>query len=166
MGRVPAWGWNERCQLCGQAMPLSARSGRPEGNAVAVVREDDGRVAEGMVVSADGEKFIASVHSPNNRSGQPLGLGDFRVVSTSGEGAAVPVSADSSTNATVFLKWWWEARGCGCTGGGCTGEGGGSSPVRGKRAEVAREPRCVPGPSTRLPPPTYPRRGERPNRRP
>ncbi|MEU0174119.1 hypothetical protein ABZ178_12290 [Streptomyces massasporeus] len=84
---------------------MSARSGRPEGNAVAVVREDDGRVAEGMVVSADGEKFIASVHSPNDRSGQPLGLGDFRVVSTSGEGAAVAVSAESLTNDTVFLEW-------------------------------------------------------------
>ncbi|MEV7061210.1 hypothetical protein AB0N97_00135 [Streptomyces collinus] len=48
---------------------MSARSGRPEGNAVAVVREDDGRAAEGMVVSVDGEKFIASVHSPNDRSG-------------------------------------------------------------------------------------------------
>ncbi|WP_244328881.1 hypothetical protein [Streptomyces marokkonensis] len=84
---------------------VDARSGRPEGNAVAVVREDDGRVAEGMLVSADGEKFIASVHSPNDRSGQPLGLGDFRVMSTSGEGAAVPVSADSLTSDTVFLEW-------------------------------------------------------------
>jgi hypothetical protein len=84
---------------------MDARSGRVEGNAVAVVREDDGRVAEGMVVSADGEKFIASVHLPNDRSGQPLGRGDFRVVSTSGEGAAVPVSAESMTNDTVFLEW-------------------------------------------------------------
>ncbi|MGW4106186.1 hypothetical protein [Streptomyces sp. NPDC004976] len=84
---------------------VDARSGRAEGNAVAVVREDDGRVAEGMVVSADGEKFIVSVHSPNDRSGQPWGLGDFRVVSTSGEGVAVPVSAESLTNDTVFLEW-------------------------------------------------------------
>ncbi|GHC50897.1 hypothetical protein GCM10010309_07450 [Streptomyces violaceochromogenes] len=72
---MPVWGWNERCQLCGQAMPLSARSGRPEGNAVAVVREDDGRVAEGMVVSVDGEKFIASVHSPNGPLGAAVGPG-------------------------------------------------------------------------------------------
>ncbi|MBQ0825682.1 hypothetical protein [Streptomyces tagetis] len=70
-----------------------------------MVREDDRRAAEGMVVSADGEKFIASVHSPNDRSGQPLGLCDFRVVSTLGERSAVPVSADSLTNDTVFLEW-------------------------------------------------------------
>ncbi|MEV5512889.1 hypothetical protein AB0L50_08035 [Streptomyces flaveolus] len=89
----------------GNFRTVAARSGRAEGNAVAVVREDDGRVAEGMVVSAGGEKFIASVHSPNDRSGQPLGLGDFRVVSTSGEGAAVPVSAESLTSDTVFLEW-------------------------------------------------------------
>ncbi|GGV60064.1 hypothetical protein [Streptomyces massasporeus] len=105
---IVGWVGDERV-LCrsqlGNFRTMDARSGRPEGNAVAVVREDDGRVAEGMVVSADGEKFIASVHSPNDRSGQPSGLGDFRVVSTSGEGAAVAVSAESLTNDTVFLEW-------------------------------------------------------------
>ncbi|MET9391170.1 hypothetical protein ABZY20_12255 [Streptomyces sp. NPDC006624] len=105
---IVGWVADERV-LCrtqsGTFRTVDARRGRPEGNAVAVVREDDGRVAEGMVVSADGEKFIASVHSPNDRSGQPVGLGDFRVVSTSGEGAAVPVSAESLTNDTVFLEW-------------------------------------------------------------
>lgn len=58
-----------------------------------------------MVVSADGENFIASVHLPNDRSGQPAGQGDFRVVATSGEGAAIPVSAESLTSDTVFLEW-------------------------------------------------------------
>ncbi|MCF4135716.1 hypothetical protein L1856_00350 [Streptomyces sp. Tue 6430] len=105
---IVGWVGDERV-LCrtqsGTFRTVDARSGRAEGNAVAVVREDDGRVAEGMVVSADGEKFIASVHSPNDRSGQPVGLGDFRVVSTSGEGAAIPVSAESLTNDTVFLEW-------------------------------------------------------------
>lgn len=106
---IVGWVGDERV-LCrtqsGTFRTVDARSGRPEGNAVAVVREDDGRVAEGMVVSADGEKFIASVHSPNDRSGQPVGLGDFRVVSTSGEEAAISVSAESLTNDTVFLEWW------------------------------------------------------------
>ncbi|MEV7796737.1 hypothetical protein AB0O68_32955 [Streptomyces sp. NPDC087512] len=105
---IVGWVGDERV-LCrtqsGNFRTVNTRSGRPGGNAVAVVREDDGRVAEGMVVSADGEKFIASVHSPNDRSGQPVGLGDFRVVSTSGKGTAVPVSADSLTSDTVFLEW-------------------------------------------------------------
>lgn len=105
---VVGWVDGERV-LCrtqsGSFRTVNTRSGRAEGNAVAVIREDDGRVAEGMVVSADGERFIVSVHLPNDRSGGPLGLDDFRVVSTSGEGVAVPISADLLTDGTVFLEW-------------------------------------------------------------
>ena len=105
---IVGWVADERV-LCrtqsGNFRTVDARSGRAEGNAVAAIREDDGRVAEGMVVSADDEKFIVSVHLPNDRSGRPLGLGDFRVVSTSGEGVAVPVSGESLTSDTVFLEW-------------------------------------------------------------
>ncbi|MEU8353594.1 hypothetical protein, partial [Streptomyces sp. NPDC048845] len=105
---IVGWVADERV-LCrtqsGSFRTVDARSGRPEGNTVAVVREDDGRVVEGMVVSADGEKFIASVHPPNDRSGQPIGRGDFRMVSTSGEGVATPVSPDSLTSDTIFLEW-------------------------------------------------------------
>ncbi len=42
-----------RCRS-GNCRTVDARNGRAEGNAVVVVREDDGRVAEGMVVSAVG----------------------------------------------------------------------------------------------------------------
>ncbi|MEU6455627.1 hypothetical protein [Streptomyces sp. NPDC047065] len=105
---IVGWVGGERV-LCrtqsGTFRALNARTGRTEGAAVAVVREDEGSVAEGMLVSADGAKFIASVHSPNDRSGQPVGLGDFRVVSTSGEDAATLVSAESLTSDTVFLEW-------------------------------------------------------------
>ncbi|MFC9407867.1 hypothetical protein ACFRAA_22995 [[Kitasatospora] papulosa] len=105
---IVGWVGDERV-LCrtqsGNFRTMDARSGRAEGATVAVVREDDRRIVEGMVVSADGEKFIASVHLPNDRSGQPAGQGDFRVVATSGEGAAIPVSAESLTSDTVFLEW-------------------------------------------------------------
>ncbi|MDT0608679.1 hypothetical protein [Streptomyces lancefieldiae] len=105
---IVGWVGDERV-LCrtpsGTFRTVNARGGRAEGAAVAVAREDDGMVAEGMVVSADGEKFITSVPPPNDRSGQLVGLGDFRVVSTSGEGAAIPVSAESLTNDTLFLEW-------------------------------------------------------------
>ncbi|MFG3249507.1 hypothetical protein [Streptomyces sp. NPDC048187] len=109
-GCVGIVGWiGDEGVLCrtqsGTFRTLDARTGRAERAAVAVVREDDGRVAEGMLVSPDGAKFIASVHMPNDRSGEPVGLGDFRVVSTSGEDAATAVFAESLTNDTVFLEW-------------------------------------------------------------
>jgi hypothetical protein len=90
----------------GSFRAVDARSGRAEGATIAVVRADEGMVAEGMLVSADGERFIASVHLPNDRSGERGGRADFRVVSTSGEGPATPVSDGSLTNETVFLEWW------------------------------------------------------------
>ncbi|WP_308401149.1 hypothetical protein [Streptomyces sp. AC512_CC834] len=106
---IVGWVGDERV-LCrdrsGSFRTVDARSGRAEGATVAVVREGDGMVAEGMVVSADGERFVASVHLPNDRYGARGGRADFRVVSTSGEGPATPVSHPSLSNGTVFLEWW------------------------------------------------------------
>lgn len=104
-------GWvDDKRVLCrnkaGSFRTVDARSGRPEGATVAVVREEEGLAAQGMVVSPDGEKFIAAVHLPNDRSGDRGGSTDFRVVSTSGEGPATPVFRQGLSNNSVFVEWW------------------------------------------------------------
>ncbi|MET9686036.1 hypothetical protein [Streptomyces coeruleorubidus] len=85
---------------------VDARTGRAEGAAIAVVRPTDGVVAEGMLVSADGKRFIVSVHPPNDRYGERGGQADFRVVTTSREGGGTRVSHGSLSHGSVFLEWW------------------------------------------------------------
>ncbi|MEV8087229.1 hypothetical protein [Streptomyces nigra] len=103
-------GWiDDKRVLCrdkaGPFRAVDARTGRAKGATLAVVREGEGLAAEGMVVSPDGEKFVVAVHLPNDRSGEPNALGDFRVVSTSGEGRATPVSGGSLSHNSVFMAW-------------------------------------------------------------
>ncbi|MFC5958159.1 hypothetical protein ACFP51_27995 [Streptomyces pratens] len=110
-GCVGIVGWiGEDRVLCrnqaGSFQAVDARTGRAERAAIAVVRESDGMVAEGMLVSVDGKRFIVSVHLPNDRHGEWGDQADFRVVSTSGGGPATRISHDSLTNGTVFLEWW------------------------------------------------------------
>ncbi|WP_239150622.1 hypothetical protein [Streptomyces sp. SID8111] len=108
-GGIVGWVDDERV-LChteaGSFRTVDARSGRAEGPTVAVVRKGEGLVAEGMVVSPDGDEFIVAVHPPNDRSGERGGQADFRVASTSGKGRATPVSGGFLTNDTVFVEWY------------------------------------------------------------
>jgi hypothetical protein len=91
----------------GSFQRMDARSGSPSGEAVTAVDPADGRTAEGMVVSADGKKFIASVHHPNDTGSDELtGLGpDFRVVSTTATGESTGILADVLWPDTIFLEW-------------------------------------------------------------
>lgn len=86
----------------GSFQVMDAHSGRAVGDPVGVVGPYDGTVAEGALVSADGKKFIASVHLPND----PYWLGDdFRVVPTTAGGETVQIPSDHLWAHTVFLEW-------------------------------------------------------------
>ncbi|MBB5480429.1 hypothetical protein [Micromonospora parathelypteridis] len=103
-------GWISDAQvLCrapsGSFQVADAHSGDPVGAAIEVVGANDGTVAEGMVVSADGKHFIAAVHIPNDPYGDPLQPPDLRVVPTNPGGETVPISNDSLSADTVFLAW-------------------------------------------------------------
>ncbi|PYC68521.1 hypothetical protein C7C45_18860 [Micromonospora arborensis] len=103
-------GWISDAQvLCrapsGSFQVADAHSGDPVGASIDVVDADDGTVAEGMVVSADGKHFIAAVHIPNDPYGEPGQRPDLRVVPTNPGGEMIPISNDSLSAETVFLAW-------------------------------------------------------------
>ncbi|MFG1871104.1 hypothetical protein [Micromonospora arborensis] len=103
-------GWISDAQvLCraasGAFQVADATSGEPVGAPIEVVGADDGTVAEGMVVSADGKHFIVSVHVPNDPYGDPLQPPDLRVVPTKPGGEMTPISNGSLSADTAFLAW-------------------------------------------------------------
>ncbi|MBM7493809.1 hypothetical protein JOD64_005031 [Micromonospora luteifusca] len=103
-------GWISDAQvLCrtpsGSFQVADAHSGDPVGAAIEVVGANDGTVAEGMLVSADGKHFIVAVHIPNDPYGEPGQLPDLRVVPTSPGGESIPIANDSLSVDTVFLAW-------------------------------------------------------------
>jgi hypothetical protein len=89
----------------GSFQVMDARSGRAVGAPVGVVGPDDGTVAEGELVSADGKKFIVSVHLPDDRYGEPGQSADFRVVPTTPGGETIQISNDRLGTDTLFLEW-------------------------------------------------------------
>ncbi len=107
---VVGWIGDDRV-LCrtssGSFRAMNARTGRAAGAPIGVVGRQDGTVAEGMVMSADGKKFIVSVHLPNGRQREVEGFWhpDFRVVPTTPGGSAVSISNDLLSTDTVFLEW-------------------------------------------------------------
>lgn len=111
-GCVGVVGWiSDNRVLCrtssGSFQSMNARTGRAAGAPIGVVGQDEGSVAEGMVVSPDGKQFIVSVHLPNDRQREGEGYADpdFRVVPTTRGGRSMSISNDRLTADTVFLDW-------------------------------------------------------------
>ncbi|MFC8709373.1 hypothetical protein ACFUCQ_05450 [Streptomyces sp. NPDC057197] len=109
---VVGWTGDDRV-LCrtssGAFRTMDARSGRAVGAPVQVVGPEDGTVAEGMLVSADGKSFIVSVQLPNARRNDGDYVyedPDFRVVAITSAGATTrPVPSSSLDRRTAFLSW-------------------------------------------------------------
>ncbi|MBU6529530.1 hypothetical protein HZS56_00090 [Streptomyces sp. A108] len=113
-GCVGILGWiGDEQVLCrgqsGSFRAVDARSGRVEGAEIPVVHPSEinanPMIAEGMLVSTDGMRFIVAVHLPNDRYGHWSDGTDFRAVPTSGEGKATRIVHESLTNRTLFLEW-------------------------------------------------------------
>ncbi|WP_239567574.1 hypothetical protein [Streptomyces sp. G44] len=107
---VVGWVGDERV-LCrtssGSFRTMNARTGRAVGGPINVVGPKDGTVAEGMLVSPDGTKFIVSVHQPNAERDPDYGYHtpDFRVVPTARGGTASGLADAELDELTVFLSW-------------------------------------------------------------
>ncbi|TYP13757.1 hypothetical protein FHV95_102214 [Streptomyces coelicolor] len=108
---VVGWTGDDRV-LCrtstGTFRIMDARTGRASGAPVSVVGPQDGTVAEGMLVSPDGERFLVAVHEPNARRSDDdysYRRPDFRVVPTTGSGATTSVVNDLLDTYTMFLSW-------------------------------------------------------------
>ncbi|MER5402250.1 hypothetical protein [Streptomyces sp. NPDC002599] len=86
---------------------MNARTGRAAGAPISVVGPQDGTVAEGMLVSPDGTKFIVSVHQPNAEQDPDYGYNapDFRVVPATRGGTATDLADAELDVHTVFLSW-------------------------------------------------------------
>ncbi|MDT0468633.1 hypothetical protein [Streptomyces gibsoniae] len=87
---------------------MDARTGRAVGAPISVVGPQDGMVAEGMLVSADGKRFIVSVHLPNaqqNDGDYVYEDPDFRVVPTTPGGSTTHISNAFLDRRTAFLSW-------------------------------------------------------------
>lgn len=106
-------GWiGEDRVLCrtpsGSFRAMDARSGRPAGAPISVVGPLEGMVAEGMLVSADGKRFIVSVHPPNaqkNDDDYVYEDPDFRAVPTTPGGSATRIVSPFLDRRTAFLSW-------------------------------------------------------------
>ncbi|MFI6477000.1 hypothetical protein ACIBH1_03635 [Nonomuraea sp. NPDC050663] len=86
-----------------------AASGQTVGEAINVVRPDDGTIAEGVLMSADRTSFVAFVHYPylphGMASDTAVEASEFRVVSTTSQQIR-PIPTDLIRAAdTVFLDW-------------------------------------------------------------
>ncbi|MFD6189914.1 hypothetical protein [Streptomyces sp. NPDC060275] len=108
---VVGWTGDDRV-LCrtstGTFRVMDARTGRASGAPISVVGPHDGRVAEGMLVSPDGKRFLVAVHEPNARRSDDAYAyrkPDFRVVPTAGRGETTGVVNDLLDTYTVFLSW-------------------------------------------------------------
>lgn len=86
---------------------MSARTSRAAGAPISVVGPQDGTVAEGMLMSPDGTKFIVSVHRPNAEQDPDYGYDapDFRVVSATRGGTAADLADEGLDLHSVFLSW-------------------------------------------------------------
>ncbi|MFF4865584.1 hypothetical protein ACWCRF_28675 [Streptomyces sp. NPDC002405] len=87
---------------------MDARTGRAVGAPISAVGPQEGMVAEGMLVSADGKRFIVSVHPPNSRQSDydyEYHDPDFRVVPTTPGGATTGIVSNLLDTHTVFLRW-------------------------------------------------------------
>ncbi|MGW5498720.1 hypothetical protein [Streptomyces olivaceoviridis] len=83
---------------------MDARTGR----AVGVVGPQDGTVGEGIVVSADGNRFIVCVHPPDaQQNGNDYGCEDpdFRSVPIAAGGTSTPVADPFLDRRTMFVSW-------------------------------------------------------------
>lgn len=111
-GCAGAVGWvGDGRVLCrtssGSFRTMDARTGRAAGAPISVVGPQDGTVAEGMLVSPDGTKFIVSVRRPNAEQDPDYGYQapDFRVVPATAGGTATDLANDELDVHTVFLSW-------------------------------------------------------------
>ncbi|MFJ8357843.1 hypothetical protein [Streptomyces sp. NPDC093984] len=87
---------------------MDARTGRAVGAPVNVVGPQDGMVAEGMLVSPDGKRFIVSVHPPNaQQNDDDYAYEDpgFRAVPITPGGSPTPISNPFLDRRTVFVSW-------------------------------------------------------------
>ncbi|MDG4785384.1 hypothetical protein O7626_05450 [Micromonospora sp. WMMD1102] len=103
-------GWiDDSLLLCrassGSFQAVDAQSGRTVGAPIDVVGPDRWTVAQGMLVSTDGTRFVVAVHPPNDRYGEPGQQPDFRVVSTAPGGRTIPIPGAGLTSDMVFLEW-------------------------------------------------------------
>ncbi|UXY23046.1 hypothetical protein N8I84_33355 [Streptomyces cynarae] len=108
---VVGWLGDDRV-LCrtssGAFRTMDARTGRAVGAPVNVVGPQDGMVAEGMLVSPDGKRFIVSVHPPNaQQNDDDYAYEDpgFRAVPTTPGGSPTPISNPFLDRRTVFVSW-------------------------------------------------------------
>ncbi|MCX4400025.1 hypothetical protein OG887_44050 (plasmid) [Streptomyces sp. NBC_00053] len=107
---VVGWVGDDRV-LCrtssGSFRTMDARTGRAAGAPISVVGPQDGTVAEGMLVSPDGTKFIVSVHRPDAERDPDYGYHapDLRVVPTTRGGTATDLADEELDLHTVFLSW-------------------------------------------------------------
>ncbi|MGW0533402.1 hypothetical protein [Streptomyces sp. NPDC003032] len=107
---VVGWVADERV-LCrtssGSFRTMNVRTGRAAGAPISVVGPQDGTVAEGMLVSPDGTKFIVSVHRPNAEKDPDYRYHapDFRVVPATRGGTASDLADAELDVLTVFLSW-------------------------------------------------------------
>ncbi|MET9355058.1 hypothetical protein ABZY14_19035 [Streptomyces sp. NPDC006617] len=108
---VVGWTGDDRA-LCrtstGTFRIMDTRTGRASGAPISVIDPHDGRVAEGMLVSPDGKRFLVAVHEPNARRSDDTysyRKPDFRVVPTTGGEATTDVVNDLLDTYTVFLSW-------------------------------------------------------------
>lgn len=107
---VVGWVGDDRV-LCrtssGSFRTMDARTGRAAGAPISVVDPQDGTVAEGLLVSPDGTKFIVSVHLPNAEQYPDYGYDapDFRVVPTTRGATATDLAGAELNVLTVFLSW-------------------------------------------------------------
>ncbi|WP_257232235.1 hypothetical protein [Streptomyces sp. Rer75] len=106
-------GWvGEHRVLCrtssGVFRTMDASSGRAIGAPISVVGPQEGMAADGMLVSADGKRFIVSVHLPNaqqNDDDYRFSDPDFRVVPTTPGGSATRLAAPFLDRQTAFVSW-------------------------------------------------------------
>ncbi|MGW0512638.1 hypothetical protein ACWD1W_25810 [Streptomyces olivaceoviridis] len=87
---------------------VDARTGRAVGAPAGVVGPRDGTVGEGMVVSADGNRFIVCVHPPHaQQNDNDYGCEDpgFRSAPTAAGGTSAPVADPFLDRRTMFVSW-------------------------------------------------------------
>lgn len=73
-----------------------------------MVGPQDGTVGEGMLVSADGNRFIVCAHPPHARQNDnDYGCEDpgFRSVPIAAGGTSIPVADPLLDRRTVFVSW-------------------------------------------------------------
>ncbi|MFI1293932.1 hypothetical protein ACH4VM_36870 [Streptomyces sp. NPDC020792] len=108
---VVGWVADDRV-LCrtssGAFRTMAARAGRAVGAPINVVGPQEGMVAEGMLVSADGKRFIVSVHPPNAQHNDDHYVyedPDFRAVPITPGGSTTRIANPFLDRRTAFVSW-------------------------------------------------------------